>query len=105
MMDLLLYMKANEDKIDFEKYNATIKELKYDKLVETIKTIGGKYFGLDFEVTEEALAEKLLDDTEYGGIFGFEADDRGQFYKIASTETDSANASMKLYLISLSKGA
>ena len=82
MMDLLLYMKANEDKIDFEKYNATIKELKYDKLVETIKTIGGKYFGLDFEVTEEALAEKLLDDTEYGGIFGFEADDRGQFYKI-----------------------
>lgn len=29
---------------------------------------------------------------------------RGKFYKVASTETDSANASMKLYLISLSKG-
>ena len=30
---------------------------------------------------------------------------RNKSYKIASTETDSANASMKLYLISTSKGA
>lgn len=30
---------------------------------------------------------------------------RGKFYKIASTTTDSANASMKLYLISTSKGS
>lgn len=30
---------------------------------------------------------------------------RGKFYKIASTEIDSANASMKIYLISQSKGA
>lgn len=30
---------------------------------------------------------------------------RHKFYKIASTDVDSANASMKLYLISLSKGA
>ena len=30
---------------------------------------------------------------------------RQKFYKIASTEVDSANASMKLYLIALSKGA
>ena len=82
MMDLLLYMKTNEDKIDFAKSNKIMRELKYDKVVEAIKTIGGKYFGLDFEVTEEALADRLLDDTEEGGIFGFEADDRGQFYKI-----------------------
>lgn len=30
---------------------------------------------------------------------------RDKTYKIASTEVDSANASMKLYLISMSKGA
>ena len=30
---------------------------------------------------------------------------RGKFYKIASMETDSANASMKIFLISTSKGA
>ena len=30
---------------------------------------------------------------------------RNNTYKIASTETDSANASMKLYLISTSKGS
>lgn len=30
---------------------------------------------------------------------------RGKFYKIASMETDSANASMKIFLISTSKGS
>lgn len=80
MMDLLLYMEKYRDKIDFDRYNRLLKELKYDKLVEAIKTIGAKYFGMDFEIIREELADRLLSDSEIGGIFGFETNDRKNFY-------------------------
>ena len=38
-------------------------------------------------------------------VEGDKVEYRGKFYKIASTDVDSANASMKLFLISQSKGA
>ena len=38
-------------------------------------------------------------------VEGDKVEYRGKVYKIASTEVDSANASMKLYLISTSKGS
>lgn len=38
-------------------------------------------------------------------VEGDKVEYRDKFYKVASTEVDSANASMKLYLIALSKGA
>ncbi len=80
MMDLLLYMKENNDKIDFDRYNRTLKELKYDGLVDIVKTIGAKYFGFDYEIKNEELAEHVLSDSEVGGIFGFETDERKRFY-------------------------
>lgn len=80
MMDLLLYIEEYKDKIDFEKYNRILKELRYDKLVDVVKTVGAKYFGFDYEIKNEELAEKVLTDSEIGGIFGFETDNRKKFY-------------------------
>lgn len=57
--------------------------------------VDGVNFTLDLEVAALHRIPEEGDKVEY----------RGKFYKIASTVTDSANASMKLYLISNSKGA
>lgn len=70
MMDLLLYMKKYEDKIDFDKYNKLLKELKYDKLISSVKSIGTKYFGMDFDTFSDEYAEILLADCEKCGLFG-----------------------------------
>lgn len=55
----------------------------------------GVNFTLDLEIDTLHRIPAEGDKVEY----------RGKVYKIASTEVDSANASMKLYLISTSKGA
>ena len=55
----------------------------------------GVNFSLDLQLATLHRIPEEGDKVEY----------RGKFYKIASTETDSANASMKLFLISTSKGA
>jgi len=70
MMDLLLYMKKYEDKIDFDKYNKLLKELKYDKLIDAVQSIGAKYFGMDFEVNSQDIIDVLLEDCEKCGLFG-----------------------------------
>lgn len=70
MMDLLLYMKKYENKIDFAKYNSFLKELKYDKLISSVKSIGVKYFGMDFNEESESDIESLLEDCEKCGLFG-----------------------------------
>lgn len=57
--------------------------------------VDGVNFTLDLQVDSIHRMPEEGDKVEY----------RGKFYKVASTETDSANASIKLYLISLSKGA
>ncbi len=81
MMDLLLYMEKYKDEIDFERYYGLMEELSYDKLLDVIKTIGAKYFGFDYEAKYEKEADKLLEDSEKGGIFGFETDARRGFSK------------------------
>lgn len=81
MMDLLLYMEKYKEKIDFEYYERIIKELSYDKLLDVIKTIGAKYFGFNYEIKDEELADKILTDSEIGGIFGFSSDSRRNFYE------------------------
>ena len=82
MLDLLIYMEKNGDKIDFDKYNALMKKLRYDKLIDVIKTVGAVYFGYDYPAKYPDLAEKLLTDAENGGAFGFKADDRANFHRI-----------------------
>ena len=81
MMDLLLYMEKYKDEIDFERYYGLMKELSYDKLLDVIKTIGAKYFGFDYEAMYEIEADRLLEDSEKGGIFGFSTDARRGFSK------------------------
>lgn len=80
MMDLLLYIEKYADKIDFERYDRLLKELHYDKLIDVIRTVGGKYFGFNYEIKDEELAKKVLTDSETGGIFGHETDERKHFY-------------------------
>ena len=80
MMDLLLYIEKYREKIDFDRYNKILKELKYDKLIDVVKTVGAKYFGFNYEIKYESLADEILSDSEKGGIFGHEADDRKNFY-------------------------
>ena len=75
MMDLLLYMKKYENEIDFELYEERLNQLSYKKLIDTVKTIGAKYFGFDFEITNTELMDKILYDTCTGGIFGHERND------------------------------
>ena len=57
--------------------------------------VDGVNFTLDLEIATLHRIPEEGDKVQY----------RSKFYKVASTETDSANASMKLYLISTSKGA
>lgn len=80
MMDLLLYIEKNKSEIDFDKYEETLKELRYDKLIAVIKTVGAKYWGFDYSVADEATADKILSDSEKGGIFGFGTNEREGFY-------------------------
>ncbi|MBQ4528064.1 MAG: nucleotidyltransferase family protein [Clostridia bacterium] len=70
MMDLLLYLKKHEKEIDFDRYNNLLTELRYEKLIDAVRSIGALYFGLDFEITEKELANKLLEDCESVGLFG-----------------------------------
>jgi len=80
MMDLLLYIEHYKKEIDFEKYYKILKQLRYEKLIKVVMSIGAKYFGFDYEILEEELMLEILNDTEKGGIFGFSSEDRGGFY-------------------------
>lgn len=82
ILDMLLFMEKNNDKIDFKKYDSLMKELRYDRLIDVVKSIGTLYFGYDYPVYDKALADKLLTDAENGGTFGFLADDRMDFYEM-----------------------
>ncbi|MBR2477087.1 MAG: nucleotidyltransferase family protein [Clostridia bacterium] len=82
ILDLLLYIDKNKDKFDTEKYYKLMEELRYGKLLDIIKSVGGKYFGFDYPVTDEELVESFLTDTENGGTFGAFADDRKNFHSL-----------------------
>lgn len=83
MMDLLLYMKHYEKEIDWEKYNSLMKELRYDKLINIVKGIGVKYWGMEFlnADTDEDSINALLEDCEIGGAFAGN-EERGYFYDL-----------------------
>lgn len=99
MMDLLLYIEKNKDKIDFDEYERILKDLKYDKLIDVIKSIGGKYFGFNYEVKDENLMDKILTDTETGGLFGYSANDRSGFIdEFCKKRSTMAKATSQLYV-------
>lgn len=80
MLDLLIYTEHYKDKIDFEKYGQKLKQLRYNKLIDVVKTIGAMYWGFDYDIKYPELAEKLLTDSEEGGIFGHNTKSRHGFY-------------------------
>lgn len=81
MLDLLVYIEYYKNEIDFVRYHKILKDLRYDKLIAAIKSIGAKYWGFDYPITDEELAERILTDCEDGGIFGGDNENRNGFYK------------------------
>ena len=104
MMDLLLYMKAYESQIDWKKYNDLMKRLGYDTLINVIKGIGVRFFGMESEgaITEGHGLEELLEDCEIGGLFGISEENRSQFYELY-TQKRSGNNNIQHSLYRLTK--
>ena len=97
VMDLLLYIEKNSNKIDFNKYNETLKKLKYDKLIDVLKSVGTIYFGYDYPVCDKSLTDKLLTDMENGGAFGYSADDRTNFIELYCEKRASSKTQQFIY--------
>ena len=84
-LDTLLYLREYRAEIDWERFNALIKYLKYEKFMDSLYTIGVKYFGFheeDFQpfARREAQAEQVLDEIMEAGAFGFSDTQRKDFY-------------------------
>ncbi len=79
--DLLAFVNANKDKIDFEKYFSVLKEIKFDTFIKNVLGIGVKYFGLQMDTYETHFSDKILEDIETGGSFGFGEAERSGFYE------------------------
>lgn len=105
IMDLLLYMKKYENRIDWDRYDTLMKELKYDKLIATVKGIGVKYLGMEFSdaITEGDGFAALLDDMENGGIFGMGEAGRKQFF-INYTKLRSGKNALEHSIYRVTKG-
>ncbi len=100
MMDLLLYIEKYKDSLDLNAYDKLLKNLKYDKLIDTVKTIGAKYFDFEYEIKNEELAERILLDTEIGGIFGFSTNSRKNFYaNYCKKRTSMSKYGFKLFMM------
>lgn len=85
MMDLLLYIKKYEDQINYAEFDALMEELHYKKLIDTVKTLGAKYWGMAFEnlqETDKEIVNKFLEDVEKGGVFGMNDVKRRETYFI-----------------------
>lgn len=78
--DLLVYVNAHKDKIDFDEYFRTLNAIKFDKLIKNILGIGVKYFNLSFPIYETEYADAILTDIEIGGSFGFSDNKRLGFF-------------------------
>ena len=98
VMDLLLYIREYEKEIDFGKYNDILKELRYDKLVDVIKSIGAKYFGLNYPICSKDIMDRVLLDMKNGGVFGFGTNTRSDFYdKYCQRRTELTRYKFKKY--------
>ncbi len=99
MLDLLLYIKKYKNQIDFDAYKEMLVRLKYDKLIDVVKTAGAVYWGFDYPVKYPELADKLLSDSEEGGIFGFDREVKNGFYSLyCQKRRGSVKAQALMYL-------
>lgn len=107
LSDMLLYMKHFENEIDWECFNSLMSELKYDKLIEIVKAVGTKYWGMDFHnavLIDESLVDLFLTDIENGGIFGASEEGRFSAYNIFAMKRKKMNEEeFKKFSISMEK--
>lgn len=79
--DLLAYITFYKEEIDFDEYIASLKELNFDSFIKNVLGIGVEYFDLDFGIYETEYIERILNDIEKGGNFGFSDDERRGVYE------------------------
>jgi len=82
LMDLLLYLKEYKDDIDWNYYYGVFSDLRYEKLIKTLFAIGNHYFGMSFEDADEECMDLVLEDTESGGVFGYNNKGIAAFYEV-----------------------
>ena len=73
IMDFMLYINKNYDKIDIDKFVSIMKELKYYHFIEVITGIAVKYFGMENKLNAnytDGEVEKVLLFIYTGGLFG-----------------------------------
>lgn len=83
LSDMLLYMKYFENEIDWERFNSLMSELKYQKLIDIVKQVGIKYWGMEFKdisTVDDTTIDEFLTDIEDGGIFGYSEEGRSSSY-------------------------
>lgn len=85
MMDTLLYCKEYFHQINWDRYHALMKHLKYNQFMDCIFQIGTEYCGLKncfptYNPVDKSLLLRILEDMENGGVFGQEQKERGYFY-------------------------
>ncbi len=91
IMDILLFMNYYYDEIDWEGFNAFIKEMKFNKLMECFIGIGREYFKMQEERLPEAKYDResfdrLVEDVFKGGTFGKAVKSRRGFMQLYSMQ-------------------
>lgn len=89
IMDVILFIEHNYEKIDYEGYAAIMKKLRFDYFMDCCMKIGVDYLGADpkrllwinnCEIKAEDCL-KILDDIEDAGLFGHNDEQRRTFTK------------------------
>ena len=82
IMDILLYVENYKSELLMEEYYEFWDRLGFKDFIATIFGIGTKYWGFAFGEYSDENVEKLLDDIENGGLFGFNEKQRKHFLDV-----------------------
>lgn len=80
LTDFLLYVNKYYDEINWDKLYKKLDSLSLKVLFNELLGIGVKYFNFDFQNYSINHTERLLEDIENGGLFGFEDMERKDFF-------------------------
>ena len=87
IMDVILFIEQNYEKIDYENYSSIMKKLKFDYFMDCCMKIGVDYLGADpkkllwinnYKIKDEDCI-KILEDIEEAGLFGHNDEHRRTF--------------------------
>lgn len=84
LMDLLLFMEKNREKIDWFAFDTLLKHLRYKKFMDTCIGFGIHYLNFDSQKLPQVTynmnhVDLIVDDFEKGGVFGFGESERNNF--------------------------